>query len=273
MSTSLDRHTGQQDKITAFATAASLDAVRTVGKALSQNRLCFAYQPIVAAKSPSTIAFYESLARIKTNDGGLISAGEFVSDLEHHDVGRLLDMAALRNAMTLISEQRNLRVSVNLSAASVGDMAWLQVLEEACARDPICGDFLIVEITESAFLDLSQNALWFLNRIRELGASVAIDDFGAGHTSLSQLGKFRFDFLKIDKSFVQDFVTNPGNRYLVRSMIEMARHFEMVSVIEGIEDPRIGQELADMGADCLQGYAYGKPTLMDAWGSAQKHQN
>jgi len=179
-----------------------------------------------------------------------------------------LDVAALRNAISVIADQRNSRIAVNLSAASIGDYAWLDILRAAYDRDPICGEFLIVEITESAFLELSASNLEFLYEIRRFGASIAIDDFGAGHTSIGHLGKFRFDFLKIDKSFVKDFQTNEGAGYLIQSMINIARHFEMVSIIEGVEDHVIGLRLAEMGADCLQGYAYGRPAFREDWNGA-----
>lgn len=243
-------------------------ALRIFGQALAQNRLEFAYQPVVSARNAATVAYYESLARIRMDDGEVISAATFVPDLEHHDICRLLDVAALRNAVSVIADQRNSRIAVNLSAASIGDQSWLDILRAACDRDPICGDFLIVEITESAFLDLSSSNLEFLYEIRKLGASIAIDDFGAGHTSIGHLGKFRFDFLKIDKSFLKDFEKNEGARYLIQSMINIARHFEMVSIIEGVEEHVIGLQLAEMGADCLQGYAYGRPAFREDWNGA-----
>ena len=237
-------------------------SVKSLGSAIARNQLKFAHQSVVKASDISVAAFDECLARIVDENGKQTNAASFVPDIENHDLGRILDRAALRYATRYIANNPTKRLSINLSANTIGDRFWLQILEQAVQECPACGDLLIVEITENAFLDLQPSALEYLYGIRRLGCSIAIDDFGAGHTSIRHLGKFRFDFLKIDMCFAQQFEQSEHARYLLQSMINIAQHFEMVSVVEGVESFSVAKQLAAMGADCLQGYAIGKPKLL-----------
>ncbi len=241
------------------------DILRSVASAIAEDRLCVAFQPVVSAKNSKIPAFHECLVRIRERNGEITPAARFMPEVENSDIGRLVDRAVLRKVMAILRETQRVRLSINLSANGIGDMAWLQILKDACADSPYCGEFLIVEITESSILTLTPEKLSFLNELRDLGCSIALDDFGAGHTSIGKLGKFRFDFLKIDGSYIQDILNNQDNQFLLQSMVSIARHFEMVSVAEMVESPEAAQLLADMGIDCLQGYEFGKPSLTPDW--------
>ena len=241
------------------------DVLRSVASALAENRLTVAFQPVVSAKNSKIPAFHECLVRIRERNGEITPAARFMPEVEQSDLGRLVDRAVLRKALAILQDTQRVRLSVNLSANGIGDTEWLEILKDACEIAPQCGEFLIVEITESAILNLSPEKFAFLNQIRDLGCSIALDDFGAGHTSIGQLGKFRFDFLKIDGSYVQDILDNQDHQFLLRSMVSIARHFEMVSVAEMVETPEAGELLSEMGIDCLQGYALGKPSLTPDW--------
>lgn len=241
------------------------DIIRTVASALAENRLTLAFQPVVSAKNPKIPAFHECLVRIRQRDGSILPAARFMKVAEASDIGRLVDRAVLRQAMDILKDTQRVRLSVNLSANGLGDQEWLNILKEACQDAPQCGEFLIVEITENAIFDLTPEKLAFLGELRDLGCSIALDDFGAGHTSIGHLGKIRFDFLKIDGSYVRDVLTNQDNQFLIRSMVSIARHFDMVSVAEMVDSQEAADLLNDMGIDCLQGFEFGKPTLTPAW--------
>jgi len=261
----LSHQTTQIDPSIAFVAREDADTstnvVRSVASALAENRLTVAFQPVVSARNTKIPAFHECLVRIRERNGEVTPAARFMPHVEGSDIGRLVDRAVLRKAVEVLKDTQRVRLSINLSANGVGDMDWLAILETACAAAPQCGEFLIIEITESAILNLTPEKFAFLNRLRDLGCSIALDDFGAGHTSIGQLGKFRFDFLKIDGSYIRDILENEDHQFLLRSMVSIARHFEMVSVAEMVEDQEAADLLTDMGIDCLQGYAFGKPSL------------
>ena len=237
------------------------DTRRMVSAALAENRLRCAFQPIVSAARPKVVSFYECLARIVERNGDIVPAGRFIPSVETTDLGRLVDRAILREALTVLQNNRRVRLSVNLSAKGLGDQGWLDILQQVERESPGVCDFLIVEITETALLDISPGVISFLEALRKLGCSVALDDFGAGHTSISHLTKFRFDFLKIDGSFVMGISENKDNQFLVRSMVSIARHFEMVCVAEMVGSDKDADVLRSMGVDCLQGYHFGVPQM------------
>lgn len=237
------------------------DTARFVAAALAENRVHCAFQPVVSSSKPNVVAFYECLARIIDRNGEIIPAGRFIPSVEDTDMGRLIDRAVLRQVIDALLSTRRVRLSVNISARGLGDTGWLDILREANQQSPGICDFLIVEVTESAFLNLTDPILEFLAEIRALGCSIAVDDFGAGHTSIGHLARFRFDFLKIDGSFVRGISRNRDNQFLVRSMVSIARHFEMVSVAEMVDSDEDIALLRHLGVDCLQGFHIGMPIM------------
>ena len=243
--------------------------MRLVASALAENRLQCAFQPVVSAAKPDVVAFHECLARIIDRNGDVIPAGRFIPATEDSDIGRLIDRAVLRQALDVLRSQRRVRLSINLSAAGLGDTVWLDILRDADRETPGICDFLIIEITESAFMAMSPDVLDFLSDIRALGCSVALDDFGAGHTSIGHLTKFRFDFIKIDGSFITGLTSDADNQFLVKSMVSIARHFEMVCVAEMVDSDADIAMLQKLGVDCLQGYHVGVP-VMDPPGAPRR---
>ena len=198
-------------------------------------------------------------------DGETVPAGLFMPEIEGTDLGRLVDRQVLRLALKTLRETPRLRLSVNISACGVGDQEWLQILKDADEETPGITDFLIVEITETSALTLDSDALAFLYEVRRLGCSVALDDFGAGHAKIQQLGKFRFDFLKVDMSLCQGAAEDSRIRQQLRSILQIVRHFDMVSVAEGVETEEDAKALTSLGFDCLQGYYCGRPASHVSW--------
>ena len=193
------------------------------------------------------------------------SAGPLIEAVETTDMGRVLDRTVLRKVLATLKACPNRRLSVNLSAASVGDGEWLALLKAANEETPGIAEWLVVEITETASLRLDSSALDFLFELRRLGVSLALDDFGSGHTSLRQLGKFRFDFLKIDKGLCAGLTGDETAQRVLASVLRIARHFDMVTVAEGVETLEDAKILIAAGVDCLQGYYYGRPETAPDW--------
>jgi EAL domain-containing protein (putative c-di-GMP-specific phosphodiesterase class I) len=122
---------------------------------------------------------------------------------------------------------------------------------------------LMVEITETAMIhDLGRMSA-FVDMLRDVGCTVAIDDFGAGYTSFSHLKKLRVDVLKIDGAFVKDLPNDHQGRVLIKSMIEMAKAFGLKTIAEWVGDAQTAQFLRDSGVTYLQGFLYGMPIAVD----------
>ncbi|MEL7117532.1 MAG: EAL domain-containing protein, partial [Pseudomonadota bacterium] len=142
---------------------------------------------------------------------------------------------------------------------------WMQTLERGLNAAPTVGERLILEITESSTMDMPDATIDFMDRLQSRGITFALDDFGAGYTSLKYLRDFFFDIIKIDGSFIRGIHRDPDNQALAKAMISLARHFEMFTVAEFVECQEDAEYLAEIGVDCLQGYYFGAPSTKPSW--------
>jgi EAL domain-containing protein (putative c-di-GMP-specific phosphodiesterase class I) len=122
---------------------------------------------------------------------------------------------------------------------------------------------LIVEITETMTATDLDEAAFFVDALKDLGCRVAIDDFGAGHTSFSTLRRLNADILKIDGNFVRDMLRNPRDQALVKAMVQLAKDLGMESVAEWVSDEETAQLLLELGTDQVQGFHFGKPMELE----------
>jgi EAL domain-containing protein (putative c-di-GMP-specific phosphodiesterase class I) len=236
-----------------------------VATAVNASRLDLAFQPVVESARPERIAYHEGLIRLFNPYGGIIPADEFIGAVESTELGREIDRIALERGLEALSRNSALRISLNMSVRSINDGGWLRTLEEGLERDETAAERLIVEITERSAILFPSEVSNFMETLRDLGASFALDDFGAGYTSFRQLRDLHFDVIKIDGTFCQNVSSNSDNRVLCEALIGIARHFECLTVGEMIERPEDAATLTSLGVDCLQGWLYGAPVLRPDW--------
>jgi EAL domain-containing protein (putative c-di-GMP-specific phosphodiesterase class I) len=120
---------------------------------------------------------------------------------------------------------------------------------------------MIVELTETAALHHFEENAQFVSQLRELGCRVAIDDFGAGYTSFRNLQMLRVDMVKIDGAYVQGLATSPDNQIFVRTLVDLAKNFDLKTVAEWVTSEEEARLLEGFGVDYFQGYHFGKPSL------------
>ena len=220
--------------------------------ALNQRRIMLAYEPVVDAQTHQGV-FYECLLRIHGADGVMISAGDIMPVAERLGLVRLLDQRVLELVVAEMAAHPSLRASVNVSASSTFDPDWWARLEALLRLHTTVAERLIVEITETMAIHDIDNARGFVARVKDLGARIAIDDFGAGFTSFRNLRKLGVDMIKIDGAFVQNLQRSADDRTFVRTMIELARGLKLKSVAEWVPDKETAAMLAAWGCDYLQG--------------------
>ena len=237
-----------------------MDMVRA---ALEHKQVMLAYQPIM--QSAGGVAFYEGLIRVLDETGRIIPAREFINVIEETEMGRIVDCLALEKGMRALRRNPNLRLSINMSARSIGYGRWKQVLDRNLRTDPTLGERLILEITESSAMLVPELVISFMDELQTRGVCFALDDFGSGYTSFRYLRDFYFDMIKIDGQFVRGVSSNPDNQVLVRALVSIAQHFDMFTVAEFVENAEDANFLAQNGVDCLQGYYYGAPTVRPPW--------
>jgi EAL domain-containing protein (putative c-di-GMP-specific phosphodiesterase class I) len=143
-----------------------------------------------------------------------------------------------------------------------------QRIGDTLARHDLSIDTLNLEITESAVMTDAQRACAVLQALRDMGATISIDDFGTGHSSLAQLKRLPVQVLKIDKAFVMGMADNSDDDVIVRSTIELAHNMGLKVVAEGVDNQKSRELLTRYGCEMLQGYLFSKPLNardLDQW--------
>jgi diguanylate cyclase (GGDEF)-like protein len=226
--------------------------------ALEADRMCLVLQPIINAKSRRAELF-ECLLRMKKTDGTLVSAGEFIPFAEQFGLLRHIDRRTLKLAVGLLRKHPRLSLSVNVSSITASDQDWLATLQELTGCERAVTERLVLEITETNVIDDIDQAVAFVDTLREMGCRVAIDDFGAGYTSFKNLKHLPVDLVKIDGSFVKNLANDASDRIFVKTMVELAETFGMETVAEWVGDEESARILTRVGVTYLQGFHFGKP--------------
>jgi EAL domain-containing protein (putative c-di-GMP-specific phosphodiesterase class I) len=151
--------------------------------------------------------FYECLLRMKRLDGSIMSAGEFIPVAEQFGLARLVDHRTLELAVELLRSVPNIKLALNVSAATVTDPQWLQGLEAFIGKAQDLAERLTVEITETATISNPGETAKFVGALKALGCRVALDDFGAGYSTFRNLRLLGVDMVKIDGSFIENLGT------------------------------------------------------------------
>jgi EAL domain-containing protein (putative c-di-GMP-specific phosphodiesterase class I) len=224
-----------ESPLTAAVATRDREVMAMVREAVATRSVRLAFQPVVQASAPEHVAFHEGLIRLLDRSGRVIPARDFIETVETTELGRQIDCLALELGLQALQANPGLRLSVNMSARSIGYPRWTSTLERAFARNPTIPERLIIEITESSAILLPDIVSAFMTDLQMRGVAFALDDFGAGYTSFRQLRDFDFDILKIAGEFADRIAASPDNRVLFEALISIARHFDMLTVAEGVE--------------------------------------
>lgn len=240
----------------------TIDLVRT---ALADRQALLAYQPVVQARMTNRTAFYEAFIRILDDKRRVLPARDFLPAVETSELGRRIDCLALEMGLEVLAREPTVRLSINMSARSIGYSSWLSTLENGLRADPTIAERLILEITESSAMLMPDLVTVFMADMQSRGICFALDDFGAGYTAFRYLKDFYFDIIKIDGQFIRGIAHDPDNQVLAQSLVSIARHFDMFTVAESVETAEDARYLIDIGFDCLQGHYYGVPSTETPW--------
>jgi diguanylate cyclase (GGDEF)-like protein len=232
--------------------------------ALNERRVLLAFEPVVEAKSRQ-VKFYECLMRVNRGDGGACHANEIIPVAERLGLVRMLDFRVLELVVEELIATPALTASVNVSPASTIDPDWWAGLGALLRANSGVAERLIIEITETAAIQDVDDTRGFVARVKDLGCRIAIDDFGAGHTSFRNLRKLGVDIIKIDGAFVQNIMKSSDDRAFVHTMIDLGRRLGLKTVAEWVQDEAAAQLLAGLGCDYLQGALIGLATPERPW--------
>ena len=228
-------------------------------EALAAGHFHLDFQPVLSLKE-DRIQGFEALIRWNHPERGLIPPGEFVGVAEDTglivQIGEWVIQEACRQAARW---PEPLRVAVNVSPLQFRNPGLKGVIVQALARSGIAPQRLEIELTESIFLENSEQTLTLLHSLRSLGIRIALDDFGTGYSSLSYLRSFPFDKIKIDRSFVSGIEGEQNAAAIVRAIVDLATALGMETTAEGVEKQQQMDELKHQGCSSMQGFLYSRP--------------
>ena len=241
---------------------------KELSEALSTKEFKLVYQPIYSFKEDSIVSF-ETLLRWDSKRFGMVSPAQFIPLLEESGmiipVGDwIIEEAAMQVGKWRAQGYPTLYVTVNVSVKQLLDEAFIGRVQEILAKTNTTPDSLVFEITESVVVEDSEKALQTVTKLNKIGISTALDDFGTGYSSLSILRLLPFQFLKVDKSFIDDMESRDSDAAsVVKGILTIASGLQQVTIIEGVETANQLSLLKELGADRIQGYYFSKPVPPD----------
>jgi diguanylate cyclase (GGDEF)-like protein len=225
--------------------------------ALNDRRLFLAYQPIAPTRA-GLPAFEEALMRLRLEDGMTLGPEAVIPAAEKLGLIELIDARVMELAVERLVAEPACRLSMNASLAALRSPEWFESLRDRLARAPGAAERLIVEIVETQAVENVAMVAGALAKIKSLGVGVAMDDFGAGHTSFRNLRGLGVDMVKIDGAFVAGLAGSADDRFFVRTLASLAKHLGILTVAEWVEDAESARLLKDWGVDYLQGHYIGR---------------
>lgn len=234
----------------------NIEVASEIISALNDRRVKIVYQPLVHAAT-GQIESYECLIRITDKKGELIPNGQLIPVAEKLNLMRLLDHRVLEIALQKLIDEPKVHLGVNIAANTIADSSWLDCLVASIDNKPHIGRRITIEITETTLLGDMTYTNDFVNKLHALGCRVAIDDFGTGYTSFQNLKMLDIDVVKIDGSFISNLRNSEDDRFFVKTMNELAKHFNMKTVAEWVEHEEDVLILREIGIDYLQGFYFG----------------
>jgi EAL domain-containing protein (putative c-di-GMP-specific phosphodiesterase class I) len=249
--------------------AGELRREQELKRAIDGDELRLHYQPIVELAT-GRIAGFEALMRWQHPERGMIPPGAFIPSAEASGLivpmtlWALADACHSLNAFDLMRALnaravKSATISVNISARHLMDASFVDSIRAVATDYPMAPSRLSLEITESVLAACPVEAAAKLKACRDLGFGIAIDDFGAGYSSLGYLSKLPVTTIKLDMSFVRNLMHQPANQKIVQCVLGLSRGLGLPVVAEGVEGQEEALLLAEMGCELAQGYFFGRP--------------
>ncbi|MGL5873160.1 MAG: EAL domain-containing protein [Xenococcaceae cyanobacterium] len=246
--------------------------VSKINRAIEENRFCLYSQKITPIKTNLPKKHHEILLRLLDETGKIISPMAFLPAAERYGLMPAIDRWVIERFFAdygkyfeKIGKQKNLDevYTINLSGASFNDKKSLDFIVNKLTQYQIPPQNICFEITETVAIANLEKASQFIQELKKLGISFALDDFGSGMSSMTYLKNLSVDYLKIDGSFVRNIATDPFNKATVECFNHIGHVMNIETIAEYVEDDITLEKLRDLGVDYGQGYAIAKPQPLD----------
>lgn len=230
--------------------------------AIQREQFDLHYQPQISSKT-RRMTGVEALLRMKAPDGSLKSPDAFIELAEESgliiDIGRWVIDTACKQAKIWSDKGLKIPVAVNLSAKQFNSEDLIDLIKLTLKKYDLNPSLLELEVTESMTMDNIKQSKQVLTSLKQLGVRISIDDFGTGYSSLSYLKDLPIHRLKIDKSFIEDILSDSKSEQITSAIIAMGHQLSLEVIAEGVETFAQAQLLSVQGCDDLQGFYYARP--------------
>lgn len=238
--------------------------------ALANGSLLLHYQPQVRTTDGSLYGV-EALARWHDPVLGEVSPAKFIPLAEEWGLIEQIGLWSIREACRQMAQWRDAGldipcVSVNLSPINFQNVGLACAVAEILAEYGLPPEMLMLEVTESVFLNERSVAIETMSAIRKLGAGLSLDDFGTGYSSLNRLAQLPIRELKIDRSFMRDVESDPTARAIVTTVVRVGQSLQLAVIAEGVETEGQRNLLSELGCDIIQGFLYAPALSPSAFG-------
>jgi diguanylate cyclase (GGDEF)-like protein/PAS domain S-box-containing protein len=239
---------------------------RLLEDAIANDKFILFYQPILNVKT-NTVSHYECLIRLQAKDGSIIPPADFVYRAEELGLISKIDRIAVKKAVEKHLEFKRqgkfIKLSVNISRRSLEDSYIFGDIAKIFSDKEVDQKMIIFEITDNAAISNYHSTNALINRIKDLGCMLALNDFGVEYPSLQYLKSAPVDYVKIDGSLIKHIDKNADDKIFVRTLAEIAQAFGKKTVAEFVESEDILHILKEFGIDYAQGYHIGRPGALD----------
>ncbi len=230
--------------------------------AIENSELSMVYQPQVETKSGQVVGI-EALVRWNNPQLGNVPPCDFIPIAENigmmNEIGQFITLRAIHEIDDVCRQIGPIRLSINVSVQQLLTNGFFEFFKGEIARRNNDNLSLMLEVTESMFIEDLQLAIYVLRRFSNIGVEISLDDFGTGFSSLSLLASLPIHELKIDKSFIDKILSDEKAKRLVHSIISIGKDLKLLTIAEGVEKQSQLAILQDFGCDLIQGYFYSKP--------------
>jgi diguanylate cyclase (GGDEF)-like protein len=246
-----------------------MQLVAEIQQALDGDGFELLLQPIHCLTGKSANPRFEVLLRMPDSAGRSVPAKALFSAAERYRMMPQIDRWVVSTSLAKLVEVREFvagqeaQFAINLSGQTLGDDDILEFIEEEIRQSGLPASSLCFEITESAAVSFLDKAQAFIDHLRSLGCTIALDDFGAGLSSFAYLKNFNVDTLKIDGGFIRDIADNRISESMVAAITQVAKVMELETVAEYVETEDARALISTLGVDFAQGHLIGKPASMD----------
>jgi len=258
-------HFYEQSDDSTLSQAADVGWMNRLRQALDQDKFELRFQPINRIDTGET-THHEVLIRLRTEDGKLVSPGAFLPSAARFGLMSEIDFWMIRHAAMAYAKytrpDKVIKLSINLSANVFENDDLIDFVDKTFRENGVLPTDIILEITESLAVRRPVHVERQIDALRCMGCQFALDDFGTGYSSFSQLQKLKFDYIKIDGSFVENLLENPVDQKMIRLIAEIGREAGMQTIAEYVQNAESLEILGELGVDMVQGYFVGRPVAV-----------